>query len=1204
LTNQRPEPEQSKGIPGAALPADRRPRRGFGTVPGLVLMALLIAILGTPLSGRARESQGIPLLGDRSSLVSDDEVWAVTQDAAGILYFGTGSGVIEYDGASARRHSLANESIVRSLAAHPSGSVFVGGIGEVGVLTRDDTGMLRYSPLHDPDGDHLDGLRDVWRMWPTDEGFIAWTLGRILEWNGRAFSSVAVVGRTMPAMVSGRLLLVDPAGGVAEVADGSIQPIGKVEGINQERIFSWMQHPDGSGVLGTINGHLWHHTADALEAFLSGDRATLVPTRLMTDADPIMEEHRLYQGIALSNGGFAVSTMSGGAIIFDPEGAAVFFLDRDTGLPDNSVWTVFEDRDRGLWLGLSRGLARAAIEIPMAVYDDRLGLEGKVQAVVRGQDRLWACTTTGVFGLGAGGFQQMESIAGPCWSLLAVEDSGGRRVFAGAAHGVFEVGARPRHLSEIRHAFAIVQSSDRPDHVWVGYDGGIAALSIGTGPPSVQDTIIRDVGVQVRSIAEGAEGTLWLGTLILGVLRARDSDPDHLDRADIETMSGHGLDNPNSIKLFNYQESVYAATGDGLMVWRPDLNRFVASHLLDPIDGGIARVAVDGSENLWISRDEKTPVWLDPTSRAQASAVFRHLPSQDVYSFFPEPGQCWLATAEGIIRYLGTPDDRFVEAPPHRRISLREIAVDDQRQPLDLPLVLDSRRRRVVIRWSIPGADIAVERPFRYRVRGLDASWSKWTEQNHVEYTHLSGGRFTFEVEARDLQGRVFTNLTVPLRIPHPWYFTWVGAVLALAASAGLVVVGMRVRTIHHRRERRRLEEQVRIRTAELEEAKEEARAAATAKGRFLATMSHEIRTPLTSVLGAIDLMNTTDLDDDQRRFLRIVRTSGKALVSLVNSVLDHARIEAGEVALDLGDLDLRDVIADTLEILSVDANRKGIDLDTTIDERIPAGLRGDQGKLRQILINLVGNAVKFTESGSVLVSAVLRASSETSASIRFMVQDTGPGIPEHELDRLFQPFSQLAGSRTRGARGTGLGLVISRQLVELMGGLIGVESTEGVGTMFWFYLEMERSPDVGTAASRLNQATRVSSLASEALAILLVEDDAVGRIVTKALLEDAGYRVTAVGTAQDALGMLFQTRFDAVLTDITMPDMDGIELARRIRQHDLGRRLPIIAVTGRAMAGDRETLLASGMDAYVSKPVRSKELLRTVRELLLHRPD
>ena len=777
---------------------------------------------------------------------------------------------------------------------------------------------------------------------------------------------------------------------------------------------------------------------------------------------------------------------------------------------------------------------------------------------------------------------------------------------------------------------------DRRGSVWISYYQGLARFDPATSTTrrwTTQDAVDPALRAERAGFAETSDGTLWMASEA-GGLQARNGD-GHI----VESVTPGGAGGlpagarvreiglaPDGAVWIAGSQGLFAwnagdrrldavpgaprdaidsfAVSDGRTVW---LARFGALETYRWNGGSLQRIArfdqrqglpalatdgmtVDGAGIVWLT-SARGLIRFDPAARsARVYGVRDGLPSQE---FGEKPvarvqdGRIAAATPEGLVLFdpavvhpTTTIPTLVIESASVRRGD-RRIELRPQR---DLSILNGDRDLRVVARLLT--FDNARSSRYRFRLGHYDPEWVETDASGERTFSQLPPGRYTLEVKAKTADNVWSAVHVLAFTVTPPWWRTpW-----ALAGFVGMLALLLWwLADAYRLRIRQRHDWQL------VQHKHALAEQASLAKTRFLATLGHEIRTPMTGVMGMSELLLTTPLDSQQRSFTESIRRAGEHLLRLMNDALDLARIESGKLEFDRQPFSLRTLLGDVVELMRPLAIQRGLQFDDVIAADVAPVVLGDPTRIRQILLNLLGNAIKFTEQGSV----GLRVHTVGDNGIRFEVVDTGPGLSAEQASRLFQRFEQADGARTAARYGgSGLGLAISQELALAMGGRIDVDSTPGKGTRFVVELPLPHAPAAAARADPVRVAEGASfPMLQRPLELLLVEDDATVADVLSGLLGAQGHHVVHVAHGLAALAQSSRARFDIALLDLDLPGMDGLALARQLRIQ--GFTAPLLAVTARADADAEPLARAAGFNGFVRKPITGQMLADAIQALL-----
>ncbi len=1125
---------------------------------------------------------------------------ALAEDRQGYLWIATRDGLARYDGVGYRIWRVGdglNDNHVWIVFVDARDRVWVGTQnGGLAMLDARRRGFVHFDRSTHPQI----GSNDVWSVAQTPDGAIWFGtadggLHRIDEDGSiRRFMPEAGNPRSLPSPAV-TWLRVDRRG---RLWVGTYQGLARWTGDGFDRLLQDVQPaPPVNALVLDRDGDLWIGTTSSAWVYRDASgRIEAAPWR-----DPVLGQPVLSMLVQDRQGARWLDTRSGLAL---ERGGRIedvpLYSNTSRGLVRPAWSTALEDREGGLWLASSEAglwhlpanwrnftVLRRRLDDPAS--SGNAFVHSAAPAIDGG---FWLVGTGGVLDWLDPHTAQVEHRAsGVCGDMLpyAVREVRDRSVWIGCLGSVtrYEPGSgklqRWHHGDAVDPASAGVVSQivEEPDgSIWVASadalqlrapDGRVLQAMPAGGPEGFP------AGNALQQVSRGPDGALWLATaqgLLMWNAGARMFEP---------VPGGPGW----QVFAFGYapDDTVWVGGSGMLVSYRWTGAELVAERTVDARHGLPAvapgGLAVDALGVVWMSTPRGLVRYDAQRERLRVYSVLDGLPSQQFSDYPFEPsarGHIAVGTADGLLLFHprhvqvgeGTPTLAIESVRARRGEELLDF-------PADASIVLrhDDRDLTVVARL-LSFTDAHAHR-YRYRLEGYDPDWVEVGASGERMFPSLRHGTYALEVQARTADDEWTPVQRLDFVVDEPWWRTGLAtAVWILGALALLGLLASQYRARLKRRHAWQLAEHKR----------ELAEQASLAKTRFLATLGHEVRTPMTGVLGMSELLAATDLDARQRGHVESIRRAGEHLLRLVNDALDLARIEADRLQLDQQPFDLHALVRETVAFCAPQAQQRGLAFDEEIAADVPHWVLGDAGRVRQILLNLLGNAVKFTERGSV----GLQVQAMQPPGVRLTVRDTGPGLNEEQKQRLFRRFEQAEGARTSARYGgSGLGLAISQELAAAMGGRIDIDSAPGHGTAF--IVELPLQPCAPPSA--LPEPQAVASAGE--LSLLLVEDDPTIARVVSGLLEAQGHRVVHVAHGLAALSEMPLHAFDAALLDLDLPGIDGLTLARLMRANGFGA--PLIAVTARA-DGEAEAATAdAGFDAFLRKPVTGAMLAAVLAE-------
>ncbi len=1205
---------------------------------------------------------GLPLINNYSpsDYNATPQNWAIVQDDRGIMYFANTGGVLEYDGVSWRLIEVNNE-VVRTIAIDKSGIIYVGGIDEFGYLAPDSIGKMKYVSLISLLPEKEREFGDIWSIWPSRRGVFFQsashlflikkpveflqnpTTSDIKSWKAKTVFSPAF-------LVNEKYFIPESGIGLLSLINDSLSLVEGGEQFAHETIYDMLSYPptENSGSPG--NKIL---IGSGKNGFYIYDDKTF--TKFKTGVDEYIQKNTLYfRGCVLKNDTYAFGTQTGGLILLDAEGNLLKIINKKNSLSDNTVWFVYPDNSGNLWLGLNNGIARIAYPSPVSLIDSRFGVDGIIFSVNEHNGILYLSTPNGIYFsfLNSGndinsGFKLVQGINSESWGILNLD---GYQI-AATTHGVYKIenNRAVQIKTGWRFAYSFCKSEFNPKIIYVGLHDGLAKLIYENGE-WIDGGRIPGVSEIITQIDEDGDGNLWLSTLNKGILKITTSNFGN--NASYTILRYENKLKGKEVPFIILQNRIIFGTQNGLMGYDKIKNVFFPDSVFGQYftnDFQVIDIKNDLNGNIWIAGIKKNNpeigrIVFDKEenykweSFPQLKIILENVPTFSPHKLFPDQlnkNLLWITQGDKLYRFNIKEAQNYSRENKFNTV-IRKVNINgdsviyagafnpDQLQLKKNEYQLTTGINSIELNYSSSSYFKEGSSKYRFLLEGFNSQWSDWTTETKKEYTNLSPGDYIFRVQAMDVLGDLSNKAAFSFYIPAPWYKTvWAFLALSLLIITGIWwFIKFRIgllekrnieleaivdkRTIEVRKQKDILEEQAK-KLLELDRL----------KSNFFANISHEFRTPLTLIMGQINNLLDSSPNETERKKLKTALSNSKQLQALINRLLELSKLESGEFKIKVSATDLNLFLRKILSAFESLTDKQNIKLEfNKFGDDIRAYI--DREKIEEVFNNLISNAIKFTPANGKIALSIFIEENQNEF-VKIIVADTGIGINPGDVPKIFDRFYQVDSSQTREYEGTGIGLAIVKEIIQLHKGTISVKSATGKGTEFSIQLPLGKQkfinepnveiveepkeifyPDSNEKLNSISDDNK-EEVDEENLnkeVILVVEDNSDMRSFIKENLEQ-NYKVIEAKNGSEGVKKAFESIPDLIITDVMMPAMNGFELTEKVKSDTKTSHVPVIMLTAKADEESKLKGLDTGVDDYLIKPFSTKELHARVGNLI-----
>ena len=1154
--------------------------------------------------------------------------WCIVQDKSGIMYFGNDNGILEYDGSVWRLIKTPNNSVVRSMAADKNGKIYIGASSDFGYLASNSLGQVQFVSLLQYLEKRYREFGDVWDIVAADNFIYFKTQNKIFRWNGNKIKIFETEKSFKIYKIGNDVFISNYGKGLLKISGDSLTPVPGSGKFASDGIYDMLEYNDK--ILITMNHK---------DLFIYDGRKF---SQFKTDAEDFIVKNKVYNTCRLAGGRYAFATQRGGIAIIGKNDGLAQIINTETGLKTNIIYNVFQDRQEGLWAATGEGISRIEISSSFTIFPESKTGDNYIRTLCRFKDKLYAANSFGLLYLddASSEFKLINGINSNGHNFVRV----GSALYAATGNEVLKIadGKIEKKLFDYSSPY-IYKSSIDSNIVYLIYGIGVAILRNNHGNLKLIKNIDRFKN-ELETLAEDKDGSLWIGTRYEDVIHVSTNSGNICTLSDSNTVliehykKNFGMPGRQHF-IFSVEGKTLFSTEIGLFSFDKETKKFVR-------DSALGRSFVDSTKIIRLcSRDRYGNLWILTHSvngpgigvavkQSDGKFLWKPLPEfgrlnlNSIFTIYADYDPAlkkdfiWISTDDGLVRYdPGIFKDYKKEfATLIRKVTFSQdslihtgiLGVSPKEKNF-----FPYRHNDIVFRYTALSYDKPGSNLYQYYLEGNNEKWSGWSSQTLKEYTNLSNGDYVFHVRSKNIYGIIGKEDFFTFTVLSPWYVSWWGYAFFAVIFLGLLYL---VRNFEINRLGKKHEFEINL------VAYEKLKDLDKLKSRFFANISHEFRTPLTLILGHTESVITSNIESREKEKLIVANRNAKRLLKLINQLLDISKIEAGSMELKAEQLNIVTFLKSLFFSFESLAESKKITLKFESEiENITVLF--DPDKMEKVFNNLVSNAFNFIQVGGVIKASI---GVLNNSHIEIRVKDNGKGINKDQLPHIFNRFYQADDSSTRDYEGSGIGLALAKELIELHKGNISVRSEEGSWTEFVICLPLgdnsllkenlaEVNADEFSSKEVKNEVKTIltdkltgiissesgvrDSESGDKDIILIVEDNTDLRAYIREQTKN-DYIIIEASEGEEGLLKARNEIPDLIITDVMMPKTDGYKFSKQIRRDEKTSHIPIIMLTAKAGLDDKIKGLETGVDDYLTKPFSSEELKVRIKNLIIQRKE